>query len=66
MKKNDESLSQREIQNAIDALVSINRLEERGIGTKSYFIRSTPDAILAPQTPIIDEIAITVDNTQKD
>ena len=81
MKKNDESGSEAEIQETIATLVSLNRLEERRIGTKSYFIPSLPDNVLAPQTqimdedepnfseienPIIDETNTTVDNTQKD
>ena len=49
--KNSES----KIQKAIDTLLSLNRLEERGIGTKSYFVPSLPDIILAPQTQIMDE-----------
>ena len=49
--KNSES----KIQKAIDTLLSLNRLEERGIGTKSYFVPSLPDTILAPQTQIMDE-----------
>ena len=40
--------------NVIGALVSINRLEERGMCTKSYFIPSILETILAPQTRIID------------
>lgn len=40
MKKDDESVSQVEIQGTIDALVSINWLEERDFGIKSYFIPS--------------------------
>ena len=78
MKKNDESGSEAEIQETIATLVSLNRLEERRIGTKSYFIPSLPDNVLAPQTqimeedepnfseienPIIDETNTTVDNT---
>ena len=35
MKLNDGSVSQGEIQNTIDALVSLNQLEERAVGTKS-------------------------------
>ena len=35
MKKNDESVSEAEIQATIATLISANRLEERGIGTKS-------------------------------
>ena len=81
MKKNDESVSEEEIREAIVTLISLNRLEERGIGTKSYFITSLPDNILAPQTQImdedepkfsemenliIDETNTTIDNTQKD
>ena len=81
MKNNDESVSEEEIREAIVTLISLNRLEERGIGTKSYFITSLPDNILAPQTQImdkdepnfsemenliIDEKNTTIDNTQKD
>ena len=81
MKKNDESVNEEEIQKTIAILISLNRLEERGIGTKSYFIPSLPDNVLAPQTQIMDEdepnfsemenpiIANAnniVDNTQKD
>ena len=35
MKKNDGSVSEAEIQATIATLISANRLEERGIGTKS-------------------------------
>lgn len=48
MKKDDESVSQVEIQGTIDALVSINWLEERDFGIKSYFIPSNADTDLAP------------------
>ena len=34
MKKNNESVSKEEIQEAITTLISLNRLEERGIGTE--------------------------------
>ena len=79
MKKNDESVNEEEIQKTI--ATSLNRLEERGIGTKSYFIPSLSDNVLAPQTqimdedepnfsemenPIIDKANNIVDNTQKD
>ena len=81
MKKNDESVSEVEIQETIPALISLNRLQERGIGTKSYFIPSLPENVLVPQAqimdedepnfsemknPITDEANTTVDNTQKD
>ena len=81
MEKNDESVSEEEIRETIVTSISLNRLEDRGIGTKSYFITSLPDNILAPQTQImdedepkfsemenliIDETNTTVDNTQKD
>ena len=36
-KKNDDSVSEAEIQETIPTLISLNRLEERGIGAKSYF-----------------------------
>ena len=55
MKKNDESVNEEEVQKTITTLISLNRLEERGIGTKSYFIPSLSDNILAPQTQIMDE-----------
>ena len=57
MKKNDESVSEAEIQESIATLISLSRLEERGIGTKSYFISSLPDNVLAPQTQIMDDDA---------
>ena len=72
MKKNDESVSEEEIQETIATLISLNRLEERGIGTKSYFMPSLPDNILAPQNfsemdnLIIDETNTIIDNIQKD
>ena len=81
MKKNDESVNEEEIQKTIATLISLNRLEERGIGTKSYFILSLSGNVLAPQTqimdedepnfsemenPIIDKANNIVDNTQKD
>ena len=81
MKKNGESVSEEEIQKTIATLISLNRLEERGIGTNSYFIPSLSDNVLAPQTqimeegepnfsemenPIIDKTNKIVDNTQKD
>ena len=55
LKKNDESVSEKEIQKTIATLISLNRLEERGICTKSYFIPSLSDNVLAPQTQIMDE-----------
>ena len=55
MKKNGESLSEKEIQKAITTLVSLNRLEEQGISTKSYLLPSLPDNVLAPQTLVMDE-----------
>ena len=81
MKKNGESVSEEEIPKTIATLISLNRLEERGIGTNSYFIPSLSDNVLAPQTqimeegepnfsemenPIIDKTNKIVDNTQKD
>ena len=81
MKKNDESVSDEEIQKTIATLISLNRLEKRGIDTKSYLIPSLLDNVLAPQTqnmdedelnfsemenPITDETNTTVDNAQKD
>ena len=54
-KKNDDSVSEAEIQETIPTLISLNRLEERGIGAKSYFIPSLPDNVLAPQTQIMHE-----------
>ena len=75
------NVSEAEIQETIATLISLNRLEERGISTKSYFISSLPDNVLAPQTQImdedepnlsemenriIDETNTTVDNTQED
>ena len=47
MKKNDESVSEEEIQETIATLISLNRLEERVIGTKSYFVPSLLDNISA-------------------
>ena len=56
MKMNDESASEEEIQKkTIATLINWNRLEERGIGTKSNFIISLPDTVLATQTQIMDE-----------
>ena len=55
MKKNDESVNEEEIQKTIATLISLNHLEERRIGTKSYFIPSLFDNVLAPQTQIMDE-----------
>ena len=81
MKKNDEFLSEEEIQETIATLISLNRLDEQGIGTKSYFIPSLSDNILPPrrqimdenepnfsemENPIIGETKTTTDNTQKD
>ena len=81
MKKNDDSVCEAEIQETIPTLIKLNRLEERVIGAKSYFIPSLPGNVLALQTqlmhenepnfsemenPIIDETNTTVDNTQKD
>ena len=37
MKKNDECVSEAEIQKTMATLISLSRLEEQGIGTKSYF-----------------------------
>ena len=50
MIKNDEPVSEAEIQETIATLISLNLLEEWEIGTKSYFIASLPYNILAPQT----------------
>ena len=80
MKKNDESAIEEEIQKTIATLISLNRLEKRGIVTKSSFIPSLPDNVRAPQTQIMDEdepnfsemenpiieTNATVDHTQKD
>ena len=81
MKKNDESVIEEEIQKTIATLISLNRLEKRGIVTKSSFIPSLPDNVMTPQTQImdedepnfsemenliIDETNTTIDNTQKD
>ena len=81
MKKNDESVNEEEIQKTIATLISLNRLEEPRISTKSYFILSLSDNVLAPQTQImdadepnfsemenliIDKANNIVDNTQKD
>ena len=81
MKKNDESVIEEEIQKTFATLISLNRLEKRGIVTKSNFIPSLSDNVMAPQTqimdedepnfsemenPIIDETNTTVDHTQKD
>ena len=78
MKKYDESVNEEEIQKTIATLIIF---EERGIGTKSYFIPSVSDNVLVPQTqimdeaepnfsemenPIIDKANNRVDNTQKD
>ena len=77
----DHQNDEKEIQKTIASLISLNRLEERGICTKSYFIPSFPNNVLAPQmqimdedepnfsemqNPITDEANTTVDNTQKD
>ena len=80
MKKNDESVIEEEIQKTIATLISLNRLEKRGIVTKSSFIPSLPDNVRTPQTQIMDEdepnfsemenpiieTNATVDHTQKD
>ena len=55
MEKSDESVSEEETQKMIATLISLHELEERGIGTKSYFIPSLSDIGLAPQTQIMDE-----------
>ena len=75
------NVSEAEIEETIATLISLNCLEERGIGSKSYFIPSLPDNVLAPQTQImdedepnfsemenriIDETNTTVENTQED
>ena len=39
----------------IATLISLNRLEERGIGTKSYFIASLSDNVLDLQSQIMDD-----------
>ena len=39
----------------IATLISLNRLEEREIGTKSYFIASLSDNVLDPQSQIMDD-----------
>ena len=53
MKKNDESVSEEELQKTIATLISLNRLGKQGIGTISYFIPFLPNAILAT---ILDKI----------
>ena len=58
MKKNDESVNEEEIQKTIATLINLNRLEERGMSTKSYFNPSLSDNVLAPQTQIMDEDAL--------
>ena len=80
MKKNEKFVEEAGIQETIATLISLNRLKEWRISTKSYFIPSLPDIVLAPQTQImdedepnfsemensiIDEKNTTVDNTQK-
>ena len=47
MKKNDESVSDEEIQKTIATLISLNRLEKRGIDTKSYLVSPLLDNVLA-------------------
>ena len=55
MKKNDEFVSEEEIQQTIASLISLNRLEERGIASKPYFIPCLSGNLLAPQTQVMDE-----------
>ena len=55
MKMNDESAGEEEIQKTIATLINWNPFEEREIGTKSNFIPSLPDTVLAPQTQIMYE-----------
>ena len=73
-------LVKKKFKKTIATSTSLNRLEERGIGIKPYFISSLPVNALAPQmqimdedepnfsemeNPVIDETNTTVDNTLK-
>ena len=73
-------LVKKKFKKTIATSTSLNRLEERGIGIKRYFISSLPVNALAPQmqimdedepnfsemeNPVIDETNTTVDNTLK-
>ena len=47
LKKNEETTNHDEIQQILDKLISKNRIEIRG---KSYFISTTVDTVLVPET----------------
>ena len=53
LKKNEEITNHDEIQQILDKLISENRIVVRG---KSYFISTTVDTVLVPETQLIDEV----------
>ena len=53
LKKNEEITNHDEIQQILDKLISENRIEVRG---KSYFISTTVDTVLVPETQLTDEV----------
>ena len=53
LKKNEETTNHDEIQQILDKLISENRIEVRG---KSYFISTTVDTVLVPETQLTDEV----------
>ena len=53
LKKNQETTNHNEIQQFFDKLISENGIEVRG---KSYFISTTVDTVLVPETQLIDEV----------
>ena len=53
LKKNEETTNHDEIQQILDKLTSENRIEVR---CKSYFISTTVDTVLVPETQLKDEV----------
>ena len=53
LKKNEEATNHDEIQQILDKFIGENRIEVRG---KSYFISTTVDTVLVPETQLTDEV----------
>ena len=53
LKKNEETTNHDEIQQILDKLISENQIEVRD---KSYFISTTVDTVLVPETQLTDEV----------
>ena len=53
LKKNEETTNHDEIQKILDKFISKNRIEVRG---KSYFVSTTVDTVLVPETQLTYEV----------